>query len=147
MVATARACSGELLLLLAALLAGCQGGVSTGERPQSRYQGAPVELFFAQWGAPVSSHRFGSDWTMYLWYSGRHSAYVPGHADSELIGNTAWWLGYPLPTFEPREECGVRLVVAPDGFLQEILVHNDAIGWWQRPRCRRIFGPPVRPAY
>lgn len=133
-----------LIAAAVALLAGCVAPNSQAVPPRSRYHGAPVETFFAQWGAPIASRAFGQGWTMYLWYSGRSSAYVPGHTDNELIGNTAWWQGYRLPDFDPRLECGVRIVAYPDGTIADVLVHEDIIGWWLVPRCRSVFGPPLR---
>ncbi len=129
-------------LVLAALLAGCvaAGG---GDYPRSRYIGAPVDQFFLEWGAPVAKHKLKHGWKMYLWYTGRDSVYLPGHTDSELIGNTAWWKGYRLEDFYHEIECGVRIVTSPDGVIQEILVHEDSRGWWELPRCREVFGPPV----
>lgn len=127
-------------LLLAALIAGCTSG---GEYPRSRYIGVPVDQFFLEWGAPVASHKLKHGWRMYLWYSGRDSVYLPGHTDSELIGNTAWWKGYKIKDFYHRIECGVRIVTSPDGVIQEILVHEDSRGWWEFSRCREVFGPAV----
>lgn len=124
--------------VLAALLAGCTAG---GEYPRSRYIGVPVDHFFLEWGAPVAKHKLKHGWHMYLWYTGRNSVYLPGHTDSELIGNTAWWKGYRIKGFYHRIECGVRLVTSPDGIIQEILVHEDSRGWWEFSRCRAVFGP------
>jgi hypothetical protein len=130
------------IVLLAALLAGCTAAAD-GDYPRSRYIGAPVEQFFLEWGAPVAEHKLKHGWKMYLWYTGRDSVYLPGHTDSELIGNTAWWKGYRLKDFYHRLECGVRIVTSPDGIIQEILVHEDSRGWWEFTRCREVFGPPV----
>jgi hypothetical protein len=127
--------------MLAALLAGCTA--VSGDYPRSRYIGMPVKQFFLEWGAPVAKHKLKHGWKMYLWYTGRDSVYLPGHTDSELIGNTAWWKGYRLRDFYHRLECGVRIVTSPDGIIQEILVHEDSRGWWEFPRCREVFGPPV----
>jgi hypothetical protein len=129
------------ILVFAALLAGCTA--AGGDYPRSRYIGAPVEQFFLEWGAPVAQHKLKHGWKMYLWYTGRDSVYLPGHTDSELIGNTAWWKGYRLKDFYHRLECGVRIVTSPDGTIQEILVHEDSRGWWEFQRCREVFGPAV----
>lgn len=126
--------------IVAALLAGCTAG---GEYPRSRYIGVPVEQFFLEWGAPVAKHKLKHGWKMYLWYTGRDSVYLPGHTDSELIGNSAWWKGYRIKGFYHRIECGVRIVTSPDGIIQEILVHEDSRGWWEFSRCREVFGPAV----
>jgi hypothetical protein len=131
-----------LIILATALLAGCTAASSYPIR--SRYQGQHIDLFFLEWGAPIASHKLHTGGRIYLWYSGRKSAYKPGHSDDELIGNTAWWRGYRLKTYSHYMECGVRIVTAPDDTIVEILVHGDSIGWWQSWRCYRIFGPPVR---
>ena len=127
-------------LVVAVLLAGCTAG---GEYPRSRYIGVPIDQFFLEWGAPVAQHKLKHGWKMYLWYTGRDSVYLPGHADSELIGNAAWWKGYRIKDFYHRIECGVRIVTSPDGIIQEILVHEDSRGWWEFSRCREVFGPAV----
>jgi hypothetical protein len=128
-------------MLLALLAAACTSGAEP--YPKSRYIGTPVDQFFLEWGAPVAKHKMKHGWEMYLWYSGRDSVYLPGRTDSELIGNTAWWKGYRLRWFYHELECGVRIVVSPDGVIQEILVHEDSRGWWEFARCREVFGPAV----
>lgn len=131
-----------LPFLLAVLLGGCL----TPPTPyafRSKYYGVPVEAFFTQWGAPISKHTFGDGQTVYLWYTGRNSAYLPGHTDSELIGNTAWWKGYSLPKYQTRLECGVRIYTYPDGTISAILLKESNKGWWELLRCREVFGPPL----
>ena len=124
--------------LAAALLSACAS--VAGQHPiLSRYHGVHVDLFFLEWGAPVSSHPLKFGGTEYLWYSGRNSAYRPGQTDTDLIGNTAWWEGYQLKMYDPRLECGVRIVTSPDGTIRELLVHQSSRGWWEVPRCARIF--------
>jgi hypothetical protein len=128
-------------ILVVALLVSCTTAQSYGYR--SRYQGVHVDHFFLEWGAPVASHKLKDGGKIYLWFSGRDSAYIPGHTDSELIGNTAWWRGYPLREYAPEWACRVRIVANPDGTIREILMHDDSRNWWQGPRCRAVFGPPI----
>jgi hypothetical protein len=129
-------------MLLAVLAAACTNGAA-GPYPKSRYIGTNVHQFFLEWGAPVAEHKMKHGWRMYLWYTGRDSIYLPGHTDSELIGNSAWWKGYRIRDFYHRIECGVRIITSPDGTIQEILMHEDSRGWWEFSRCREVFGPPV----
>lgn len=131
-----------LALLSAALVAGCTS-VATHYPIVSPYQGVHIDLFFLENGAPVSSHKLKNGGAIFLWFSGRHSAYKPGHIDTELIGNTAWWRGYRVPNYNPLLECGARIVTDPDGTIREILIHESSKAWWESPRCRQVFGPPV----
>ena len=130
-----------LLVLVAALAVGCTTAPSYGLK--SRYHGVHVDHFFLEWGAPVSSHPLKDGGTIYLWYTGRDSAYIPGHADDELIGNTAWWRGYPIRNFTPSWECGLRIVANIDGSIREILVHRSSRNWWHFPRCTAVLGQPI----
>ncbi len=129
-------------LIVAALLAGCTT-VSTYQPIISPYQGVHIDLFFLEWGAPVSSHHLDYGGEIFLWFSGRHSAYKPGHVDTDLIGNTAWWRGHRIKNYDTRQECGARIVSNPDGTIREILMHESTKAWWEVPLCRKVFGPPV----
>ena len=129
--------------LVGAVLAGCTS-VSTYYPIISPYQGVHIDLFFLEWGAPVSSQPLDYGGEIYLWFGGRDSAYKPGHVDTELIGNTAWWQSYRIKNYDPRLECGARIVTNPDGTIREILIHESSKAWWEVPLCRKIFGPPVR---
>jgi hypothetical protein len=129
-------------VLVVALLVGCSTSApSYGWK--SRYQGVHVDHFFLEWGAPVAQHTLKDGGMIYLWFTGRDSAYIPGHTDSELIGNTAWWRGYTLRTYAPMWECRVRIVANPDGTIREILMQDSSRHWWDVPRCNNVFGPPV----
>lgn len=125
-----------------ALLFGCATAPNLGWK--SRYHGTAVDAFFQEWGAPVSKHKVADGTMAYLWFTGRGSAYVPGHTDSELIGNTAWWEGYNLKNFMSNVECGVRIYTYPDGTIRDILLKNSNRQWWESLRCREVFGPPMR---
>ena len=86
---------GRITILLVALLGGC----ATPPTPlgyRSAYYGLQADTFFVEWGAPVAKHELADGSWVYLWFARRDSAYTPGHTDSELIGNTAWWKGYTL---------------------------------------------------
>jgi hypothetical protein len=134
-------------LLVAALVAGCITPNSA-YPGQTRYHGVHVDLFFLEWGAPVASHPTKDGGTIYLWFSGRDSAYIPGHTDTELIGNTAWWRGYSgfrHRWFTTSHECGVRIVTTPNKIIREVLLQDSPAGWWQHTRCYEIFGPAVPP--
>lgn len=131
-----------LVALVAILAVGCT--TSPGYGVKSRYHGVPVDLFFLEWGAPVSSHELQDGGTVYLWYANRDSGYIPGHTDTELIGNTAWYRGYKLRNFTPLSECGVRIVTNPDGTIRDVLLHKSSKGWWTSLKCSQVFGPPVR---
>lgn len=133
-------------LLLALFAAGCVTP-NYNYPGHSRYHGVHIDLFFLEWGAPVSSHPAKDGGTLYLWYSGRNSAYIPGHTDVELIGNTAWWRGYRKRWFTPSYECGVRIVTTPNGIIREVLLQDRSVGWWQHIRCTEIFGPAVPPRF
>jgi hypothetical protein len=127
-------------LLLALALAGCVNN----DAPfpgLSRYHGTDVELFFLEWGGPVAERDRKLPGKEYLWYSGRGSAYKPGHVDTELIGNTAWWRGYRQRFYNPLLECRVRLITDAYGVIEEIRPQDGSGGWWAR--CREVFGPPV----
>ncbi len=130
----------RLLVLLTALVAGCTSVASQGPII-SRYHGVHIDLFFLEWGAPVSSRELETGGQIYLWFAGRDSAYKPGHVDTDLIGNTAWWEGHRIRGFNPRIECGVRIVTFPDGTIRDVLVHESSKGWWEVGRCREVFGP------
>jgi hypothetical protein len=137
-------------LLIAGLVAGLLAGCTTPFAAfpgEPRYYGVSVDLFFLEWGGPVATHRTADGGTTYLWFTGRNSAYIPGHDDSELIGNTAWWEGHPVRYLNLNKECGVEIVTNPDRTIREVLVFNSSVGWWQVPRCYAVFGPPqpVRP--
>jgi hypothetical protein len=134
----------KLALLIVVILAGCTTPPPFYE-VRTRYHGLPVEVFFSEWGSPIASHKIKHHRTMYLWYSGRDSRYYPGHTDTRLIGNTAWWRGYRLHWWLPPLECGVRIITGPDHLIQEILLHESSAGWWEVQRCRDVFGPPLPP--
>lgn len=129
-------------LLIAALLAGC---ITPNPRypGQTRYYGVHVDLFFLEHGAPAAQQRTADGGMIYAWLSGRRSAYIPGRADSDLIGNTAWWEGYRNRWFTPSHECGVRIVTNPDKSIREVLLLDSGRGWWEHNVCRGIFGPAV----
>jgi hypothetical protein len=132
-----------LPVLLAALLGGCM----TPPTPlayRSKYYGLQADAFFVEWGAPVSKRQLADGSWVYLWYTGRNSAYVPGHTDSELIGNTAWWEGYTLRKYMTNLECGVRIYTHTDGTISAILLKEANKGWYENLRCREVFGPPLR---
>jgi len=131
-----------LSILLLALLWGC----TTPPTPlayKSRYYGLQADTFFIEWGAPVSKHKLADGGTVYLWYTGRGSAYIPGHTDSELIGNTAWWKGYTLRKYMTNFECGVRIYTFPDGTISAIFLKESNKAWYENLRCREVFGPPI----
>lgn len=131
-----------LPVLFVGLLFGCATPADLGAR--SRYHGVPVDAFFAEWGAPVSKHKVADGTIAYLWYTGRNSAYVPGHTDSELIGNSAWWEGYLLRRYISALECAVRIYTWPDGTIRDVLLKEANKQWWESLRCREVFGPPMR---
>jgi hypothetical protein len=131
--------------LFFALISGCATPANLGW--QSRYHGVAVDEFFAVWGAPVAKHEIFDGTTAYLWFTGRNSAYRPGHTDSELIGNTAWWEGYSLKKYMTNLECGVRIYTWPDGTIRDVLLRESNKQWWESLRCREVFGAPKRPAY
>ena len=81
--------------------------------------------------------------SLYLWFTGRGSAYIPGHTDSELIGNTAWWEGYTLRNYMTNLECAVRIYTHPDGTISAILLKDSNKAWHENLRCREVFGPPL----
>jgi hypothetical protein len=129
-------------ILLLALLGGC----TTPPTPlafKSRYYGVPVDAFFVEWGAPVSKHKVADGSYVYLWYTARGSAYVPGHTDSELIGNTAWWKGYTLRNYMTELECAVRIYTNRDGTISAIFLKESNKGWYESLRCREVFGAPL----
>jgi hypothetical protein len=131
-----------LSILLLVLLGGCM----TPPTPlayRSKYYGLQADAFFVEWGAPVSKHQLADGSWVYLWYTGRNSAYVPGHTDSELIGNTAWWDGYTLRKYMTNLECGVRIYTHTDGTISAILLKEANKGWYENLRCREVFGPPL----
>ena len=131
----------SLLIVLA--IAGC-ASVGTNDVVRSPYEGVPVDTFFARWGGPVTSRLLADGGKVYLWYSGRFSAYIPGEdGTADLIGNTEWWRGYSLRDYDTRLECGVRIYTTPDRTIQAILVHESHKGWWEFRKCHRYFGPPV----
>jgi hypothetical protein len=132
-----------LSILLLALLGGCLSP-PTPLGYRSKYYGTPVEDFFIEWGAPVAQRKVADGSTVYLWYTGRDSAYIPGRADSELIGNTRWWEGYTLEKYMTSLECGVRIYTYPDGTISAIFLKDANKGWYESLRCREVFGPPLR---
>jgi hypothetical protein len=132
-----------ITLLLVALLCGC----ATPPTPlayRSKYYGVQADTFFVEWGAPVSQRQLADGSWAYLWFMHRNSAYAPGHADSELIGNTAWWKGYTLEKYMTSFECGVRIYTHPDGTISAIFLKDSNKGWYEDLRCREVFGPPLR---
>jgi len=127
---------------LVALLFGCATSPNLGWK--SRYHGVQADAFFHEWGAPVAKHKVADGTMAYLWFTGRGSAYVPGHTDSELIGNTAWWKGYTLNWYMTNVECGVRIYTYPDGSIRDVLLRTSNRQWWESLHCREVFGPPMR---
>jgi len=130
------------VFLATALLAGCL----TPPTPlayRSKYYGVQADAFFLEWGAPVARRQLQDGSYAYLWFSGRNSAYKPGHPDSDLIGNTAWWEGYTLHKYMTSFECGVRIFTDPDGTITAILLRESNKGWYENLRCREVFGPPI----
>lgn len=134
-----------LVLLVTALVGGCITPYATSYPGQSRYQGTHVDLFFLEHGAPVAARRTEDGGMLYVWFSNRRSAYIPGRTDTDLIANTAWWDGYRIRWFTPTHECGVRIVTNPDKTIRDVLLLDYGFGWWQHTVCYRIFGPPVPP--
>ena len=134
-----------LSFLVALLLAGCM--TANSEYPgRSRYEGVNIDLFFLEWGGPVASQPTPDGGQIFVWFSGRNSAYIPGRTDSELIGNTDWAQGYRgvrARWFTPSHECGVRIVTNYDKTIRDVLLLESPAGWWQHTRCYGIFGPPV----
>jgi hypothetical protein len=129
-------------VVLVALLCGC----TTPPTPlgfKSRYYGVQADVFFTEWGAPVAKHKVADGGLVYLWYTDRGSAYVPGHTDSELIGNTAWWEGYTLRNYMTNLECGVRIYTDRTGAISAVLLKEANKGWYENLRCREVFGPPL----
>lgn len=134
---------GSIFLLLA-MLPACVSVPNT-TPIRSRYEGTPVELFFSSWGAPVSAHPLADGGKVYLWYSGRWSAHIPGETGTvDLIGNDAWWRGHRVRWFNPSLECGIKIYTTPDGVISALLMQNTEKGWWLFPRCREVFGRPIR---
>lgn len=131
-----------LPVLLVALLGGCLSP-PTPLGYRSKYYGVQADTFFVEWGAPVAKHELRDGSFVYLWYTGRNSAYIPGHTDSELIGNTAWWKGYTLRKYMTEFECGVRIYTHPDGTISAILLKESNKAWHEELRCREVFGPPI----
>jgi hypothetical protein len=130
-------------ILLVALLGGC----ATPPTPlgyRSAYYGLQADTFFVEWGAPVAKHKLADGSWVYLWFARRDSAYAPGHTDSDLIGNTAWWKGYTLDKYMTNFECGVRIYTHPDGTISAIFLKDTNVGWYEDLRCREVFGPPLR---
>lgn len=130
-------------ILLPIVLLGC----STPPTPiafRSKWYGTPADAFFVEWGAPVSKQKLADGSYVYLWYADRGSAYIPGHTDSELIGNTAWWKGYTKHEYMTALHCAVRIYTYPDGTISAILLKDDNRGWYESLRCREVFGPPLR---
>jgi len=122
------------------------GGCMTPPTPdafRSRYYGVPADAFFAEWGAPVAKHSLANGGMVYLWFTGRGSAYFPGHTDSELIGNTAWWEGHSINGYMTALHCGVRIYTYPDGTIGQILLKDRNAGWWENLQCREVFGAPL----
>jgi hypothetical protein len=133
-----------LLLIVVLLMGGCTAAGSN-TVIHSPYEGVPAATLFARWGAPVTAKPLADGGRVYLWYSGRFSAYIPGEdGTADLIGNTDWSRGYPLRDYDTRLECGVRIYTNPDGTIHTILMHETSRGWWEFARCREVFGPPVR---
>jgi len=132
-----------ITILLVALLGGC----ATPPTPlgyRSAYYGLQADTFFVEWGAPVAKHKLADGSWVYLWFARRDSAYAPGHTDSDLIGNTAWWKGYTLDKYMTNFECGVRIYTHPDGTISAIFLKDTNVGWYEDLRCREVFGPPLR---
>jgi hypothetical protein len=130
-------------ILLLVVLSGC----TTPPTPvafRSKWYGAQADAFFVEWGAPVTKQKLADGGYVYLWYSDRGSAYIPGHTDSELIGNTAWWEGYTQHKYMTGYECGVRIYTYPDGTISAILLREGNKGWYENTRCREVFGPPLK---
>jgi len=134
-----------LLLMTTALVAGCTAAAGSQTVIRSPYEGVPVDTFFARWGGPVSARDLTDGGKVYLWYTGRFSAYIPGEDGTvDLIGNTDWTRGHTMESYDTRLECGVRIFVGPDRRIQTLLMHETSRGWWEFARCREVFGPPVR---
>ena len=132
-----------ITILLVALLGGC----ATPPTPlgyRSAYYGLQADTFFVEWGAPVAKHKLADGSWVYLWFARRDSAYAPGHTNSDLIGNTAWWKGYTLDKYMTNFECGVRIYTHPDGTISAIFLKDTNVGWYEDLRCREVFGPPLR---
>jgi hypothetical protein len=82
-----------LLLIVVLLMGGCTAAGSN-TVIHSPYEGVPAATLFARWGAPVTAKPLADGGRVYLWYSGRFSAYIPGEdGTADLIGNTDWSRG------------------------------------------------------
>jgi hypothetical protein len=128
------------LVVTTVLAAGCAGSSVTRDL-QTTYIGTPVAAFFMERGGPVSSVGFGKGGRVYLWFSGRDSAYQPGDTGTvDLIGNTEWWTGYRVPNYNPLLECRVDIFTGADGYILDIRMHGGERDWRARQRCREVFG-------
>jgi hypothetical protein len=63
--------------LAAALLAGCTTTEEANTVIQSRWIGQPAELFFTQYGPPISEFPMGSGNILYTWRGGDKTRYIP----------------------------------------------------------------------
>lgn len=122
-----------------AFIAGC----STAEFSQdlkNRHIGTSVDAFFMKHGGPVSSLGQGKEARVYLWFSGRNSAYAPGDKGTvDLIGNTAWWRGYTVPHYSPLNECRLQIYAGADGYIYDLRIFGGERDLQHVHRCREVF--------
>lgn len=127
------------IIWLSAMLAGC-ATASVNQYIGSSYIGRSADIFFRTWGGPVSSHATGNHARLYLWFSGRDSAYRPGDKGTvDLIGNTRWWAGHPLDGYNPLLECRLEILVGRKGHIEAIRMFGGERDWRHRQRCREVF--------
>jgi hypothetical protein len=124
---------------LSAMLAGCTAA-SVNRDLGSHHIGRSGDAFFRTWGGPVSSRATGNGGRLYLWFSGRDSAYRPGDKGTvDLIGNTSWWAGRPLDGYNPLLECRLEILVGRKGHIEAIRMFGGERDWQHRQRCREVF--------
>jgi hypothetical protein len=125
-------------------LAGCSTTPLSADL-RAYYVGTKVDAFFHEWGGPVSSVRTDHGGRIYLWFSGRDSAFRPGDRGTvDLIGNTAWWRGHSLDNYNPLRECRVDIVTGRHGQIVDLRIHPGNRDWWDVQRCQEVFGGRLR---
>lgn len=127
------------IIWLSAMLAGCTAA-SMNRDLGNRHVGQPADAFFRTWGGPVSSRATGGGGRLYLWFSGRDSAYRPGDKGTvDLIGNTRWWAGRTLESYNPFLECRLEILVGWKGRIEAIRMFGGERDWQHRQRCHEVF--------
>ncbi len=128
-----------LSVLLPVTLAGCTTA-SINQDLGRHYIGRSASAFFQTWGGPVSSRATGHGGRLYLWFSGRDSAYRPADKGTvDLIGNTRWWAGRTLEGYNPLLECRLEILAGRKGHIEAIRMFGGERDWQHRQRCREVF--------